>query len=429
MEYYCKKNLSKLNAISILNIVVLVKFMGGVGRFGDVVLGAHAETIFSIIVYSIIGIELLVQYKFENLKVYSKSIYKVYSKSIYIAIFYSALLAISLTVTSDYTTTVKNCFELLVTILYANYLANKLSLNKLLDYTINAQFIILILIFIMMLAFKGVAYDNSGALVGIFSTKNNMAGELTFSILITLSKIRWLMTNKQKGILKYVLFIIIQFYLIILCKAVGAIVCMILPFVIMIVIDHRNSTVSLGKMYLLINVVFGSIVVYCLSIFNGVLQTFGRNITLTGRLPIWNIITSEMMLGNKWFGYGYGTAWDVNNDIFLKICRQYNLVLGGIPVGSHNGLIELWMSIGIVGVVVFLLMIYKICAHTRNMSSSPERFFICIYILYFAVYSLTERSLGAFNYQTLVLFVVLWLVIKISETSSIRYFKTMKQYE
>lgn len=87
----------------------------------------------------------------------------------------------------------------------------------------------------------------------------------------------------------------------------------------------------------------------------------GKDATLTGRTEIWDGIT-RVMADRTWRGYGYGAIWD-NADPYgpLAWITHY----AGFKAGhAHNGWMELWLNIGLAGVIAFALWFAEIWVRT-----------------------------------------------------------------
>jgi exopolysaccharide production protein ExoQ len=77
----------------------------------------------------------------------------------------------------------------------------------------------------------------------------------------------------------------------------------------------------------------------------------GRSASLTGRVPLW-IISIAMALRRPWLGYGYDAFWMPDQADTIRIWR----VLTWEPPHAHNGFLELWLELGLVGLTLFLVV-------------------------------------------------------------------------
>ena len=80
-----------------------------------------------------------------------------------------------------------------------------------------------------------------------------------------------------------------------------------------------------------------------------ILAVLGKDMSFTGRVPMW-IFLGEKLAERPWFGYGHSAFWDnVRND--TGYLYSFNWDFGD----AHNGFIEVALSIGIIGLILFML--------------------------------------------------------------------------
>jgi len=72
-------------------------------------------------------------------------------------------------------------------------------------------------------------------------------------------------------------------------------------------------------------------------------QLVGRDMTLTGRVGVWDVIWA-MIQDRFWLGYGYGAFW------IGTTAEGVMEHLGWNPGHSHDGWLELWLNLGLIGV-------------------------------------------------------------------------------
>ena len=83
---------------------------------------------------------------------------------------------------------------------------------------------------------------------------------------------------------------------------------------------------------------------------DAVFDFLGKDATLTGRTEIWDGIT-RVMVDHTWTGFGYGAIWD-DTDPFAPlawITHYANFRAGH----AHNGWMEIWINVGLLGVIAF----------------------------------------------------------------------------
>jgi O-antigen ligase len=91
-----------------------------------------------------------------------------------------------------------------------------------------------------------------------------------------------------------------------------------------------------------------------------VVDVLGKNLEFNGRLPIWRMML-EKGLDHFWFGHGYaafwtsGAAYQILTETWAV--QAYRL---GIRFNAHNGYLDLFLQLGIVGLGLYLLSLVTV---------------------------------------------------------------------
>lgn len=249
------------------------------------------------------------------------------------------------------------------------------------------------------------AYKDRLVMSGAFPNKNNFATFMLFSIIVNLSYLSEHTKMKSISIFSLMLSTFFLF-------SSGS-VTSILTLLIILSIFYINKRLKFKLNFVLVGLILNLLVYFIVNlgaIFEDyVHQVLGRDLTLTGRTYIWSAILEEVNTGLFW-GYGYGTFWGYNSLLESQIIANYTNKIGGVIVsGAHNGFLELILQIGIIGVLLFLVIILysgKKLYDLRHLSFFKFSSFFYIYIL---IYFITERSFWNMGYQTLYLFLIILL--------------------
>jgi len=128
----------------------------------------------------------------------------------------------------------------------------------------------------------------------------------------------------------------------------------------------------------------------------------GKERTLTGRTDIWKLLISSIK-EKPLLGYGYGVYWvdPLGPSYYVRLILQW-----GVPT-AHNGWIETWLSVGVVGVVMFAihLLISIILCLWKIFKGGIETYWAVLAILSFTFFSLSESSILQQNDITWVIYV------------------------
>jgi O-antigen ligase len=125
---------------------------------------------------------------------------------------------------------------------------------------------------------------------------------------------------------------------------------------------------------------------------NTVLRVLGRDMTLTGRTELWSVVL-KMIWERPWFGYGYSAFWlgwqGESARVWLEIARWQ-------PPHAHNGFLDLWLDVGLVGVAVFVLHFlaaYKRALSMARRAETAVGLWPLTYLTFMLLYNLMESTI------------------------------------
>ncbi len=122
------------------------------------------------------------------------------------------------------------------------------------------------------------------------------------------------------------------------------------------------------------------------------LTTLGKDTTLTGRGDMWPYIF-EMIWKNPLLGYGYGAFWYGPDTPSFYIWQ----VTGWTPPNSHNGFLDLWLHLGLLGLCLFIFEFLVITLPKAflwvRLSKTSEGFWPILYMTYLLLANLSESTL------------------------------------
>lgn len=86
---------------------------------------------------------------------------------------------------------------------------------------------------------------------------------------------------------------------------------------------------------------------------NNLLSLIGKDSTMTGRFPIWGLLLN-IGLKKPVLGYGYNSFFSAKNASWLTGLFEWDLT------NAHNGFLQAFIEIGIIGVFLFSFSLYKL---------------------------------------------------------------------
>lgn len=281
----------------------------------------------------------------------------------------------------------KRIIAVLGTSVYGYYLASRYNLNQFLNLiSCSLAFIsVLSLVTILLIPEYGISTGgHAGEWRGIFTHKNHLGryaclGALVFIIQFLLKKYRILNLLLFLICLVEVVFSSSQTALIIFL-----IILLIIPFFVVFKSD-KNLLVSLAMFILL---ALGSAFIIFIKYSNEIFNAFGRDLTFTGRTLIWETVYQKIQ-EHYFLGYGYGGFW---LGWFGESSYIWRTNGWEVP-HAHNGILELWLQLGLIGVALFLLsLIFSLFLSALYIRKTQFLYgaFPLVYLLFFIFNNATE---------------------------------------
>lgn len=143
----------------------------------------------------------------------------------------------------------------------------------------------------------------------------------------------------------------------------------------------------------------------------GILWTFlGRDGTLSGRTMLWQVLW-DMNRQHFWQGCGYGAFWLNWKEPSGYVWYMFSWE----PSNAHNGYLDLWLQLGLVGLAIFMLSLsvnlLKAFAVLRK-NGSLEKIFPLMFFVFLALNNITESSFLVQNSLFWVLYVAVSIQLR-----------------
>jgi exopolysaccharide production protein ExoQ len=146
------------------------------------------------------------------------------------------------------------------------------------------------------------------------------------------------------------------------------------------------------------------------SVNSAVLEASGRDASFTGRTGIWKTVLSEPI--NPIFGTGYTSFW-----LGERLQRIWALYPRTPLLQAHNGYIEVYLNLGIVGLALLCGVLWTGLRNARRRLHDPDytsgnlddglfQTFAIAYVVAYLLYNITEATFQGLNF----LFIVFLLV-------------------
>lgn len=308
--------------------------------------------------------------------------------------------------------TLKSCIGLIGTTFFGLYLGTRYSIRdqvKLLGLAYGLIIVFSILFAIGLPRYGIMGGVHAGAWRGIFTHKNFFGRALAFSgvLFAILTNI-----NTQKKWLPW-LGIVAVMGLLVLAKSTTSMI----NFVVLIGSLYAYRVLRL-RYFLMIPgffaiVAIGGVVIdWYTQNATAILGTVGKDPSLTGRTDLWAWV-GEMIDKRPILGYGYTAFWNGLDGPSAYIVRAARWP---VPY-SHNGLLDLWLDIGLLGVSAYLLgfgLNLLRAVWWARFSLGFDGLWPLVYLTYTVLSNLTEGGIMAQNG----IFWVLYTTLSISLVAS-----------
>ena len=245
--------------------------------------------------------------------------------------------------------------ELLLAALVASSIGMRLAPERVMD----ALFWFGALVFILSIALvfgappTGTMYwaPFDGAWRGLYWHRNHLASIAAFLSIIYLCRMVLAFRDRDaSGFLDVILYLFSLVILYFARSATGFIVFIVLHATGFIAWAWLQLEPRLRRAHYFL-ILVGSLFVAILLLANldFVFSLFGRDTSMTGRVGLWSHLI-ELASRRPWLGHGFGAVWTL--DSFREEIRQ----LAGWPsqpLIADNGLLDIYLHLGLVGVVLF----------------------------------------------------------------------------
>lgn len=366
-------------------IVLFILPFIGINVIDDNILLSSASKM----IVSIIGYLML----FENFN-YNKNILNI--KLILLVMLYSFIILFSAVINNNITIgMIYTNFVYIGFIIYINYCMKDFknfinALNILVTLLIIYN---LILAIFVQSSYMYIGYQGSQKVfVGTFESRNGISMVMIPAIAFILIRSEYIYEKvRNKDILLCFMVLII----ILLSKSSTGFIVGSLLVIYVLLLKKIKINININKLMSIYTIIYTQVVIFRIqeTVFRGFIEnTLQKNVTLTGRTLIWDFIM-KIIPNSLIFGYG-------RNDIIAQ-----NAIIRDVTE-AHNGLLEILLCTGIIGLFVFILILLN-AFRALNKSNSKISYILSMAIFLYFCIALTE---SAFTYTK----IGFWILIIIS---------------
>ncbi len=243
----------------------------------------------------------------------------------------------------------------LIGTLFAFYLIAKFEPEQIMTLTMLTGTAVCILGLVLVIFFPRYGVANfevrtAGSWRGLFTGRTNAANCLTFLLSPAL------VFGYRRFNLWRVAYILLVGTSIVMAHAVTAlIICSFYTLFMVLIYLARRLERRTALVLAMVGMPFCALVIYLgVPYVAAVLSFLGRDLTLTGRTAIWAGIIQSISK-RPILGYGFYAFWQGLNGESAKLILANHWVFGY----AHNGMLEILLQLGIVGLAAFLITLFQ----------------------------------------------------------------------
>ncbi|MGA9659126.1 MAG: O-antigen ligase [Asticcacaulis sp.] len=253
--------------------------------------------------------------------------------------------------------TLRRLIALIMTVLAAYALAARFSWKHLCEVVAVAFLIMAILSLIMIFVFpeKGRMQELfPGAWRGVWLEKNNLGSCMAIGFVAAAAAA---LHNPSRRLMWWGLAALMAFMTVMSTSKTSLMSMMIgLGGIIFIYLARRGPITGIVLTWLALTGLLsvGAVIIFAPDL---IFMLLGKDATLTGRTFIWDGI-ARVMEAHPWLGYGYGVVWTDEGD--YAPLAKITAVAGFRAYHAHSCWFEVWLALGIVGLVIWALIFAEI---------------------------------------------------------------------
>jgi O-antigen ligase len=244
--------------------------------------------------------------------------------------------------------TARRSLGLLPTTVAGFYLAIRYNFVQQIRLLLPVLKISVVLSFIFGALHLGRAVDNlKGPWYGIFTQRNTLGVIMSLSMLVFLL---WSLIEPEDRWSAYV-WTLLSFILLLLSRSATGFLSMSAVILFFLFLRQLRLNPHRGRRAVLVAVLTaGAGLYFSATHFAAVVEAFDRDVTLSGRTTIWG---ASLLLGmdRPWIGHGFDAFW-LGDQGPSGVVRE---IAGWDVPGAHNGFLEIWLSLGLLGLALFFL--------------------------------------------------------------------------
>jgi exopolysaccharide production protein ExoQ len=314
-----------------------------------------------------------------------------------------AVVLLSIVWSDDRSLTVRRSLGLVATTVAGLYLAIRYSFTEQLRLLLPVLKISIVCSFIFGVLQLGTAVDKlPGSWYGIFTQRNTLGMIMALNILVFFL---WSQIEPQERWSAYI-WSVLSFVLLLLSRSMTGFLSMCAVTVSSVFLWQLRVNSHRRRRVILVAALAASLGLYYGATHLGaLLETFNRDVSLSGRTTIWG---ASLLMGmdRPWIGHGFNAFWLGDEGPSAEVRR----IAGWAVPGAHNGFLEIWLDLGFVGLAAFFLGFVRHGWKAMRyflLEAHWERAWPILYLVFLFFVNLAQSALLSPNYVFWILYVAI----------------------
>jgi len=225
---------------------------------------------------------------------------------------------------------------------------------------------------------------HEGAWRGIYFHSSGLAKEMAMGSLLFLYCAKMKLIDRKLSVLGFM----VCFFLLFKSQNLTALISISTIGVIYVFFLSLQRFPYLMKIFIFITflALMGLLSVYVKNNYEEVTYMIGKDPTMTNRTFVWAYALVGAM-DKLWLGYGFNSFWLNKSEIAFFLNWESS--------HAHNAFLDILLDVGIIGLVLFSIAVYKVFSHTLALSvknGNPKSTLILLILLLMLVNSLADPS-------------------------------------
>ena len=128
------------------------------------------------------------------------------------------------------------------------------------------------------------------------------------------------------------------------------------------------------------------------------------------RLLVWEYVANEIYK-KPLLGYGTGTSRLIGQNIILNVPNTNQEIKGGIPLHPHNNFLEIWLELGLLGIIIISILWMKIIKYGIQMRKDSYIIGTGVCSSIVTIFIISNLSFGVFQAWWMSSIALIFLII------------------